>query len=633
MNSHLTSAALLLAGAAILSFTATSGSHAAIDPGFTYQGELRVSGVPIEGNHDFRFRLYAVETGGSAIGPTLTLDDVPVSEGVFSVFLDFGAASLASQPRFLEIDVRSSGSGSYQTLVPRTRLSTTPYAWAAAVALEDSVDGASIVAGSVGSDEIDPSAVQRRVANACPGGQFIRQIDEDGTAVCGSAAGGGSAWLLGGNAGTSAGSDFVGTTDDQALVIGSNSQPVARFEAIPLASGPTDFTANIRMGSPGNSIQPGVRGATISGGGLPPTEAGSIVNPNRVTDHYGTVGGGQANVAGNDDGNTGNHAWATVGGGVDNFAGREASTVGGGSTNFVLGVNSTVAGGFENFITDKGATISGGEENRAAGTTSTVSGGFNNTASGQDSVVAGGAFNASTGAQSVVVGGEENCAGGSYSWAGGRRAKVRPGVLSGDPGFACAGVALSSNNSGDQGTFVWADAQSADFVSTGNNQFLVRAAGGIYLGDDSSPSLPAGRFINTSSGAHLTDGGTWTNSSSRALKTGFEAVDAGDILSRLLELPLTRWIYRESPEEGAHLGPVAEEFHAAFGLGADGTTISTVDASGVALAAIQGLNARLESENQALRAQNAAQDQAISELRRELAALRARVDQSEVSVD
>ena len=178
MNSHLTSAALLLAGAAILSFTATSRSHAAVDPGFTYQGELRVSGVPIEGDHDFRFRLYEAETGGSAIGPTLTLDDVPVSEGVFSVFLDFGAAPLASQPRFLEIDVRSSGSASYQTLAPRTRLSTTPYAWAAAVALEDSVDGTSIVAGSVGSDEIDPSAVQRRVANACPGDQFIRQIDE-----------------------------------------------------------------------------------------------------------------------------------------------------------------------------------------------------------------------------------------------------------------------------------------------------------------------------------------------------------------------------------------------------------------------------------------------------------------------
>jgi hypothetical protein len=618
----------LMACAGMFFMAIAATGHAAVDPGFSYQGELRLSGSPIDGDHDFRFRLYADETGGTAVGPTLTLDNVEVSEGVFSVFLDFGSAPLASQPRFLEIDVRTSGVGSFQTLAPRTRLSSTPYAWAAAVTLEDSVDSASIVAGSVGSDEIDAAQVQRRVFNACPSGQFVRQILQDGTAVCASAAGGGSGWALSGNAGTDAANDFVGTTDDQALVIGSNSQPIARFEAVPLAS-PGDFTANIRLGSPGNVLQSGVRGATISGGGVPATGPGSFVNPNRVTDDFGTVGGGQANVAGNDDGSPGNHPWATVGGGVDNFASREAATVAGGKTNFVLGVNGTVAGGFENFVTEKGATIGGGEENSAAGTTSTISGGFNNTASGLDSAVAGGGFNSATGSQSFVAGGEENCAGGRYSWAGGRRARVRPGVLSGASGFGCAGVPLAGAGSGDSGTFVWADSQSPDFISTGSNQFLVRASGGIYLGDDSSVSLPAGRFINTSTGAHLTTGGVWTNSSSRALKAGFEAVDPGAILSRLLELPVTRWVYRASPDEGAHLGPMAEDFHAAFGLGADGGTISTVDASGVALAAIQGLNQRLEDENQALRERNAAQDQAIDALRRELAELRAHIERAD----
>jgi hypothetical protein len=627
-----TTVVLLLAGVALISPAVTSMSFAALDPGFSYQGELRLSGVPIDGDHDFRFRLYADETGGVAVGPTLSLANVAVADGVFSVFLDFGSAALSSQPRFLEIDVRTAGDAAFQTLAPRTRLSVAPYAWSAAVALENSVNRASIVAGSVGSDEIDASEVQRRVANACPPGQFVRQIDQDGTAVCASAGSSGSAWSLSGNAGTDPASDFVGTTDAQAMTIGSNGQAVARFEAVPLAA-PGEFTANIRMGSPDNVLQPGVRGATISGGGVPETVPNSFFNPNRVTDDFGTIGGGQANVVGNDDGNTSNHPWATVGGGVDNFATREAATVGGGKTNFVLGVHGTVAGGFENFATDIGAAIGGGEQNRAAGTTSTVSGGFNNTASGLDSVVAGGGFNSATGAQSMVSGGEENCAGGQYSWAGGRRAKARPGVVSGDPGFGCSGVPLSATGAGDAGTFVWADSQSSDFVSTGSNQFLVRASGGIYLGGNSTVSLPAGRFINTSTGAFLSNGGTWTNSSSRALKQGFEAIDPGTVLSRLLDLPVMRWVYRDSPEEGPHLGPIAEDFHAAFGLGADSRTISTVDASGVALAAIQGLNQRLEEENEALRQQNAAQDQAISELRHELEALRQALEQVGAEVD
>jgi hypothetical protein len=156
---------------------------------------------------------------------------------------------------------------------------------------------------------------------------------------------------------------------------------------------------------------------------------------------------------------------------------------------------------------------------------------------------------------------------------------------------------------GDRGTFVWADTQFADFVSSGSNQFLVRAGGGFGFNTN---VVPAGRLINTSTGAHLTSGGVWTNASSRTLKTAFESVDADDVLARLLALPLARWQYRESPVEGVHLGPVAEDFHAAFGLGADGQSISTVDANGVALAAIQGLNAKLEAENAALRADSEA---------------------------
>jgi hypothetical protein len=73
-------------------------------------------------------------------------------------------------------------------------------------------------------------------------------------------------------------------------------------------------------------------------------------------------------------------------------------------------------------------------------------------------------------------------------------------------------------------------------------------------------------------------------------------------LEKVVALPIQSWGYKSDPDK-RHIGPVAQDFHAAFGLnGADDTTIATVDADGVALAAIQGLNQKLEAQ----RAENAA---------------------------
>jgi hypothetical protein len=102
-------------------------------------------------------------------------------------------------------------------------------------------------------------------------------------------------------------------------------------------------------------------------------------------------------------------------------------------------------------------------------------------------------------------------------------------------------------------------------------------------------------------GATLSGGGVWTNQSSRFLKQGFTAVDPLAVLSKVAALPITTWTYKDSAE-GTHMGPVAEDFKAAFGLAGDGKSIGTVDADGVALAAIQGLNIKLERENAELRA-------------------------------
>jgi hypothetical protein len=109
------------------------------------------------------------------------------------------------------------------------------------------------------------------------------------------------------------------------------------------------------------------------------------------------------------------------------------------------------------------------------------------------------------------------------------------------------------------------------------------------------------------------DGTTWQNACDRALKEDFSPVAPGQVLAKVAELPISQWNYK-TDKTAKHLGPTAQDFHGAFDLGTDDKHISTVDEGGVALAAIQGLNQKVESENLTLRAENA-------ELRRRLDAL------------
>jgi len=125
--------------------------------------------------------------------------------------------------------------------------------------------------------------------------------------------------------------------------------------------------------------------------------------------------------------------------------------------------------------------VAGRSNIAAANQSPTVAGGSANVATAPYATVDGGVNNSATNQASTVVGGANNCAGGSYSLAAGRRAKVRPGSGSGAVGTGCSGVALSGDTDGDQGSFVWADSQNADFISTAPNQFLVRAAGGMAV--------------------------------------------------------------------------------------------------------------------------------------------------------
>jgi hypothetical protein len=113
----------------------------------------------------------------------------------------------------------------------------------------------------------------------------------------------------------------------------------------------------------------------------------------------------------------------------------------------------------------------------------------------------------------------------------------------------------------------------------------------------SQPTNP----IQHSSGARLTDAGDWINASDANLKENFRVVDGARLLEQLERLPIRQWNYRIESDGITHIGPTAQDFRAAFGLGEDDRSISTIDPAGVALAAVQELNRKLETENRDLR--------------------------------
>ncbi len=112
------------------------------------------------------------------------------------------------------------------------------------------------------------------------------------------------------------------------------------------------------------------------------------------------------------------------------------------------------------------------------------------------------------------------------------------------------------------------------------NEFIARATGGVtfYSGTNG-----AGVVLPPGSGA-------WSALSDRNSKENFTPIDGRAVLERLAAIPLSTWNYKSQEASVRHMGPMAQDFHAAFGVGEDEHRISTVDADGVAFAAIQGLN-------------------------------------------
>lgn len=158
--------------------------------------------------------------------------------------------------------------------------------------------------------------------------------------------------------------------------------------------------------------------------------------------------------------------------------------------------------------------------------------------------------------------------------------------------------------------------------------FVARAPGGVrfFTSNDNNVELvPEGEewkpVVPPISLNSLPAGGTsWAALSDSNAKTDISPLDHKEVLSKLAELPVTGWSYTAAPAHH-HVGPMAQDFHAAFQLGNDDLRISTIDADGVALAAIKGLIAELESRQQ----RSAEQARRLAELESELATLAERL--------
>jgi hypothetical protein len=134
----------------------------------------------------------------------------------------------------------------------------------------------------------------------------------------------------------------------------------------------------------------------------------------------------------------------------------------------------------------------------------------------------------------------------------------------------------------------------------------------------------ANEFTLTTAG-NLTISGILSQNSDRDLKTAIKPVDADDILARVAALPVSTWSYKADKDPVRHVGPMAQDFAAAFGLGADERRLAPGDEAGVALAAIQALYRRLvrqELELAALRAEHAEQVARVRALARALGDVR-----------
>jgi hypothetical protein len=297
----------------------------------------------------------------------------------------------------------------------------------------------------------------------------------------------------------------------------------------------------------------------------------------------------------------------------------------------------TVSGGLNNTANGVAATIGGGFGNTASGYFATVGGGFGNIAAGTGSFVAGTNALNETPADIGVFLFADNSGYAFHSTAANEFAARATGGVRFVTAIDDAGNPTRTVSIDDSGNMsfgsqlrqmlnLWSTEYGIG-VQANDTYFRTSSSGGFcwHRGGvhDGSYCNPGGGTLvmQLDHGGNLSTLGTVNGSSDRAGKSEFRPIDAKRVLARLTRLPLTTWRYNDDDASIRHLGPVAQDFRAAFGLGQDDRHIAMVDADGVAFAAIQGLHRLLRDR-----------DREIASLKKDAAETKARLDAIEAKV-
>jgi len=572
---------------------------------FTYQGRLNDTNGPAAGLYDFSFALFPASTGGSQIGTTIMRALMPVTNGLFTIPLEFlDVDSFSGADRWLEIAVHPSGVGTNITLSPRQQITAAPYAIRAAG-----------LAGTLPLAQLPAGVVTNGASEANLGGTF----NGNGTGVtnvnAASLNGVGSAgfWRTSGNAGANpANGAFLGTPDYQALEFRVNNERAMRYE-------PDVFCPNLIGGHSENLATPGISGGTIGGGG-------NFSGPNQVGGDFATVVGGLGNSA---------NGFASVAMGRTTLASGDYATALGKDT--IAAGALSVAAGFVARANHQGSFV-------WADSFSTIP--FASTASNQFLVRASGGVGINTtnpgamlqlgdtgvpNSQGMIRLASRSGTGSAFrTWdigvpetdqvvTGKGYSFVIDDLLNGTGPEVMVQYGTGNVGIGTTNPTAKLDINGAYLrvAGSGNEQAYIGGdglGGDIEIGSRSAGIMTAG-FWNSAASSHMNVVAlSFVPTSDRNQKENIEPVDPKAVLAKVAALPISQWNFKAMPAE-AHIGPMAQDFYLAFGVGPDDKHIATVDADGVALAAIQGLNQKVEQKNAE-----------IAELKHELEMLKQVVD-------
>jgi hypothetical protein len=405
---------------------------------FNYQGYLTdKNGNAITDQYDIKFDLYDVATGGS---PRVSVTNAPVAvnKGLFTTTIDFGGI-FNGNAYWLQIGVRKDGNQNpYDMQSPRLQIRPVPYALfasnaatAATATTANGVSDNSVTATKIAAGQVVKSlnGLKDNVS-LLEGANITLTPNVNNNTLTIASSGGASGWSLTGNAGTTPGVNFLGTTDFKPLELHVNGSRALRLEPGPLWR--TDVSVNTIGGHNVNQVSSGIIGATIAGGGV-----GDLMGdvPNEVSADFGTIGGGAGNSVSGPYG-----------------------TIPGGGNNAVSGAGSFAAGGNAHAIHD--GSFVWGDGTRAA--ISTGPHRFDVLATGGAGFYTGGASPAATLRVQQFVRDEEG---------------IGVGVFVGD--LNPVGNAAFESNLSSRRTHAW-------FAENGVPMFSVSGGGGGYFAGDLS---------------------------------------------------------------------------------------------------------------------------------------------------